>query len=131
MRPWVFLLISLPVYAAPGFFRDPADRVLERNAVKAGYTCMVRVAYNASQPVAVEVSGLTVACVPTMRQALSAAAVQGKVFVLGEPAKDPQYECAVQVYWTDPSAPVTTLAGDSACPAAQGAALLAASLMRY
>lgn len=121
--------LALPVHAAPGFFRDPGDRVLEGAFLKAAPVCEVTVAYNTLTPAAVQLSGLTVECYPTMYQALTAAS--SKVFVLGEPAKPPQYECAVQVAW-DPATPTTvasTLTGDEACPFRKSIALQAAAAM--
>lgn len=116
MRALVLLTaLALPAHAEPGFFRDPGDRVMEANVLKSSSVCTVTVKYDTLTPQAVELSGLTVACYPTMYQALLSAS--GKIFVLGEPAKPYNYECAVQVAW-DPANPFTsinTLTGDTAC----------------
>ena len=120
-------LAALTAHAEPGFFRDRGDRTMQRNVMKTDYQCTARVAYNTQGPAGGEVSGVSLTCTSTIGQALAAAAALSKVFVLGEPAKDPNYECVVQVFWNDPSAPTTTLSGDTSCPAFESAALTAAA----
>lgn len=125
----LLLLAALPAYSAPGFFRDPGDRVFERNVIKASTVCTVTVSYDAGKPAGVEVDELTVPCYATTSPALLAASNRAKVFVLGEPARPPQYECAVAVAWdpVNPSAPAITLSGDGPCSATESAALAAAA----
>lgn len=132
MRAFALLAAAaLTAHAQPGFFRDPGDRELERNVLKANSVCTVQVSYNVTHETWVELDGLTVGCYPTTHTALSAAAVNTKLFVLGEPAKNPNYECVVSVGWdpANPQAPSIALNGDPACSDALRAALTAAATL--
>jgi hypothetical protein len=120
------LLLALPAQAEPGFFRDPGDRTLARGGhIKATYACMTRILYHAPTPTAIELDYLspTTNCLTSMRVALQTAS---KVFVLGEPAWDPNYECRIEVFWNPGEAPAVIYSGDSPCTPGRSFALHAA-----
>lgn len=119
---------ALSAHAQPGFFRDPGDRDVVRNQVKdTSYQCAMTIRYNVANPSGTELSGLTLPCVKQLVTAFNAA--RSKVFVYGEPALDPQYQCSIFVLWNDPAVPTVTYSGDVTCAAGRAQAITSAEYL--
>lgn len=124
------LFAALPATASDGFFRPlvrhQEDPPREQNIGPKDTTfdCSMTIQYNAGRPTWSDITFPSMSCLNTAQTALGAAALSAKVFVPGEPAIPPTWDCTASVAWNmaTPDAPQASFAGT--CPSGTGAVAL-------